>query len=79
MVKQVITDLAEAGAFTMRKCFISLCRYSAGKFTRQFFIDNFYDCFIALAKDKVPNVRIDLAKSMVDIKPWFDSNQAIQI
>ena len=34
MVKQVITDLAESGAFTMRKCFISFCRYSVGKFTR---------------------------------------------
>jgi hypothetical protein len=59
MVKQVITDLAEAGAFTMRKCFISLCRYGAGKFTRQFFLENFFSNFINLATDKVPNVRIE--------------------
>jgi hypothetical protein len=32
-----------------------------------------------LAKDKVPNVRIDFAKSLVDIKPWFDSEQTQQI
>lgn len=73
MVKQVITHLAESGAFTMRKCFISLCRYGAGKFTRQYFLDNFYELFMKLAKDKVPNVRIDFAKSLADIRPWFDA------
>jgi hypothetical protein len=79
MVKQVITDLAEAGAFTMRKCFISLCRYGAGKFTRQFFLENFFSNFINLATDKVPNVRIDFAKSMADIRPWFESIQPQQM
>ena len=32
-----------------------------------------------MAKDKVPHVRIDFAKALVDIKPWFDSIQAQQI
>lgn len=75
LVKQVINDLAEAGAFTMRKCFLNLCRFGAGKFTRQFFLDNFYKSYLSMAKDKVPHVRIDFAKSLVDIKPWFESLQ----
>lgn len=37
-------------------------------------MENFYQNFLALAKDKVPHVRIDFAKSLVDIKPWFESN-----
>lgn len=63
----------------MRKCFLNLCRFGAGKFTRQFFLDNFYNNFIVLAKDKVPHVRIDFAKSLVDIKPWFETIPEQQI
>ena len=75
LTKQIIADLAEAGAFTMRKCFLNLCRIGAGLFSRQFFLEHFYPTFIKLASDKVPHVRIDFAKALVEIKPWLEPHQ----
>ena len=42
LIKQILTELAEAGAFTMRKCFLNLCRIAAGQFSRQFFLEHFF-------------------------------------
>jgi hypothetical protein len=39
---------------------------------RQYFEDNFYQDYIALASDKVSNIRLDFAKSLLVIKPFID-------
>ena len=38
----------------------------------QYFIDNFYEAFMKLNDDKVPSVRIEFSKALLDIKPFVD-------
>jgi len=40
--------------------------------SRQYFEDTFYSDYIALANDKVSNIRLDFAKSLLNIKPYID-------
>lgn len=40
--------------------------------SRVYFEDNFYSLYLALHKDKVCNVRLDYAKSLLDLKPYLD-------
>lgn len=40
-----------------------------------FFVDNFYAYYLKLAEDKVPQVRIEFAKSMLDVKPYLEGEQ----
>ncbi len=41
------------------------------------FEDNFYKNYLDLRSDKVANVRLEFAKSLLDIKPYLDSKSAI--
>ena len=43
----------------------------------QFFVENFYPNFVALAHDKVPMVRIEFAKSLFEIKPFIETKESI--
>jgi hypothetical protein len=56
-----------------------LCRHSVDKLQRLFFEENFYDVFIELCDDKVPQVRIEFAKSLVQIKPYLEPNKNLSI
>ena len=56
----------------MRKTFVYFCRIGAGYFTVQFFLENFYPQFLALSEDKVPQVRMEFAKSLFEIKPFIE-------
>ena len=61
----------------MRKTFVYFCKIGAGNFTVKFFVDNFYPNFVALSSDKVPMVRMEFAKSLFEIKPFIENEQAI--
>jgi len=62
----------------MRKTFIYFCRIGAGYFTKPFFIENFYPQFLVLSVDKVPQVRMEFAKSLFEIKPFLEESQEIK-
>lgn len=62
----------------MRKTFIYFCRIGAGNFTVQFFVENFYPNFLALSSDKVPQVRMEFAKTLFEIKPFVENEQEIK-
>lgn len=44
---------------------------------RTIFEENFYQTYLELAQDKVANVRLEFAKSLIDIKPYLDSKTSI--
>lgn len=75
LVNVVIDDLAKSTTFTMRKTFVLFCRLAVIQFTRKFFEENFYDAYLSLAKDRVPQVRMEFVRGLLDIKPFLDYNQ----
>lgn len=73
--KQVIEELGEARAFQIRRTFITFCRCCAGVLTKDYFLDNFYDALIAMASDRVAQVRMEFAKALIDVKPFIETEQ----
>lgn len=59
----------------MRRTFGFFCRKCAGVLTRKQFLDTFYPSFYAQRNDKVPQVRMEFAKALVDIKPFVEEDQ----
>ena len=53
LAKQVNEELGESRAFQLRRTFVTLCRTSAGVLTKDYFIEMFYDNFVAMANDRV--------------------------
>ena len=59
----------------MRKTFIYFCKECAGKLANQYFLDKFYETFLKLSDDKVPSVRLEFSKALLEIKPYVDGEQ----
>ena len=72
LAAKINDELADASAFHLRKTFIYFCKECAGKLPNQYFIDNFYEAFMKTSDDKVPSVRIEFSKALLDIKPYVD-------
>lgn len=72
LANTVKEELADSTAFQMRKTFIYFCRQGVYHFTRQFFIDNFFESFLNLHRDKVPHVRIEFSKALIEVKPFLE-------
>ena len=72
MAEKINNDLASSYAFHMRKTFVYFCRIGAGQFTLQFFLENFYPLFEKMSDDKVPQVRMEFAKSLSEVKPFIE-------
>lgn len=68
----VLTNLAEATAFSLRVTFIHFCEYAISNFTRDFFKQNFLDMYLIMATDRVSQVRMEFSKSVVKIKLHLD-------
>lgn len=68
-------ELGESRAFQIRRTFVTLCRSCAGILPRDYFLDTFYDTLIALATDRVAQVRMEFAKALIDLKPYIESDQ----
>ena len=68
-------ELAEASAFHQRKTFVYFCKECAGKLPNSYFLENFYEPFLRLSDDKVPSVRIEFSKALLEIKPYVDEEQ----
>lgn len=75
LAKSVVEELGESKAFQIRRTFITLCRTSAGVLSKTYFLENFFDTLIGLANDRVSQVRMELAKSLIDIKPFLETDQ----
>ncbi len=39
-----------------------------------YFLETFYDTLITMADDRVPQVRMEFAKALLDIKPYIESD-----
>ena len=52
-----------------------MCRTSAGILTKDYFLETFYDNLIAMADDRVAQVRIEFAKALIDLKPFLETEQ----
>jgi hypothetical protein len=63
----------------MRKTFVSFCKCAVLHYSRQFFIDSFLNIYLQLHKDKVPQVRLSFASSLVQIKPTLEHEMNLNI
>ena len=70
-----MSELAEGSAFHLRKTFIYFCKECAGKLASHYFLENFYEPFLKMSDDKVPSVRLEFSKALLDIKPYVDDEQ----
>lgn len=75
LAKQINEELGESRAFQIRRSFVTLCRTSAGVLTKDYFLETFYDNFVAMANDRVAQVRIEFAKALLDLKPFIETEQ----
>ena len=73
LARQVNEELGESRAFQIRRTFVIMCRTSAGILTKDYFLETFYDNLIAMADDRVAQVRIEFAKALLDLKPFLES------
>ena len=71
------TEYGESESYKNRQMFIQFCRESAGQLCRAQFETLFYPSYIKLACDKISTVRKQFALSILDIKPYLDSNPKI--
>jgi hypothetical protein len=77
LAAQVTAELARSESFQKRKVFLQFCRESAGEMPRQTFEDHFYPAYLALCEDKVANVRLEFARSLIDVKPFIEANPQV--
>lgn len=74
LAKQVNEELGESRAFQIRRTFVTFCRKCAGLLTREYFCETFYEPLVRLASDPVSQVRMEFAKSLIDIKPFLETD-----
>lgn len=74
LAQQITGELARSESFQKRKVFLQLCRESAGEMPRQAFEDHFYPAYLALSDDRVANVRLEFARSLIHVKPFIDAS-----
>lgn len=77
LITVIKTDLAESTSCVMRKTFIYFCKSAVNTFSRNFFKENFLELYMALSKDNVATVRMEFAKSLLTIKPYFDGDPIV--
>lgn len=75
LAKQVNEELGESRAFQIRRTFVTFCRSCAGVLTKDYFCDNFYDTLLRMAEDRVAQVRMEFSKSLIDVKPFIETDQ----
>ena len=75
LTRQLNEELGESRAFQLRRTFVMFCRCCAGVIPKDYFLDNFYDVMKTMHTDRVAQVRMELAKSLTDIKPFIETDQ----
>lgn len=70
-------EFGESESFKNRQTFILFCRASVGQLCRAQFEQLFYPSYIKLAQDKIATVRKQFALSVLDMKPYLDSNPKV--
>jgi hypothetical protein len=71
--------MAKSHSCILRKTFIFFCKVAVKNFSRQFFKQNFLECYMALSGDKIATVRMEFAHSVVSIKPYLDYDTGINL
>ena len=72
IIQMVTNELARSDSSLFRRTFVHFCLSGVKHFSRAFFKDKFMELFFELASDRVPIVKIEFAKSLMQIKPYFD-------
>ena len=75
----VLTNLAEATAFSLRCTYIQFCEFGISHFSREFFKQNFLDLYFEMGDDRVSQVRMEFSKAAVKIKSHLDYNQELSM
>ena len=65
LADQVRQSLALSTAFQIRKTFVLICRLAVGNVSLNYFEENFFDQFLKSSTDKVPQVRMEFARSLI--------------
>ena len=74
LLNTVMKEMAASTSWVQRKAFIIFCKYAVQNISRDFFKKVFMREYILCSSDKVPHVRMEFAKAMLVIKPYFDSD-----
>ena len=74
MMISVNVDFAENKNSYIRKAFVHFAQEAIQKFPLKIFTVYWWDYFIALAKDKVPAIRMLFLKSLPHIKTFFTAD-----
>lgn len=67
--------LAKGKNFSVRRTFISFCKYVVGMIPFQMFKDLFSETLLDMKLDPIPRIRQDLCESMIIIKPYYDRTE----
>ena len=62
------SNFLQSKSYKLRIVYIFFCESILEKFSKQFFIKNKLYNFLALASDKVPNIRIRVANTLFKLK-----------
>lgn len=74
LLEMVKKELIQSNNWVLRKTFIYFCKYSVRYVPCEFFKKHFMKDYISCSQDKVPHVRMEFAKAMLSIKPYFDKD-----
>ena len=68
ILARIQSEMASAKSCRTRMMFIHLCEMSISLFSKTYFKAHFFDSFLALAGDKVANVRLKLCEMLPKLK-----------
>lgn len=68
----MINEYGKSKTFSMRKTFLMFCMSAIKVMSYQAFKKHFFDLYIGLASDPVPNVRIMFLNSVCAIRPYLE-------
>jgi hypothetical protein len=77
LINAIKCDLAESTSCVLRKTFLFFCKSAVNTFSRNFFKQHFLQSYTAMANDKVAAVRMEFAHSLLQVKPFLESEQAV--
>ncbi len=52
-----------------------ICAQAVGRLQLAYFEENFYDCYLEMCTDRVPQVRMEFARSLLHLKPYLEPSK----
>ena len=68
----MINDYGKSKTFSLRKTFIMFCSSAIKVLSYQTFKQHFFELYLSLSSDKVPDVRITFLNSVCNIRPYLE-------